>query len=137
MKYILLAIVALSFSWKVNAQNPPSQTIPADSIHLSVDKLPQFPGGIQAFSQYSGTTLKYPKAAQEAHKEGMTIIGMIVEPDGSVTNVKIAKSSSSADLDAEAVRVVSASPKWIAGEQNGKKVRLAYALPVSFSLKKP
>lgn len=137
MKYILFSIVALSFSWKVNAQNPPSQTISADSIHLSVDKLPQFPGGFQAFSQYLCTTLKYPKAAQEAHKEGMTILRMIVEPDGSVTNVQIAKSSSSADLDAEAVRVVSASPKWIAGEQNGKKVRMAYALPVSFSLKKP
>lgn len=137
MKYILFSIVALSFSWKVNAQNPPSQTISADSIHLSVDKLPQFRGGFQAFSQYLGTTLKYPKAAQEAHKEGMTILRMIVEPDGSVTNVQIAKSSSSADLDAEAVRVVSASPKWIAGEQNGKKVRMAYALPVSFSLKKP
>jgi len=137
MKYTLLAVLAFCLSWNVKAQNPPSQTIPADSVHLSVDKLPQFPGGIEAFSQYLGTTLKYPKAAKETHKEGMTILRMIVEPDGSVTNVQIAKSSNDAELDAEAVRVVSASPKWIAGEQNGKKVRVAYALPISFSLKNP
>lgn len=137
MKYILLAMFALSFSSKVNAQNPPSQTISADSVHLSVDKLPQFPGGIQAFSQYLRSTLRYPKAAHDAHKEGMTILGMVIEPDGSVTGIQVKKSSGSTDLDTEAVRVVSASPKWIAGEQNGKKVKVAYALPILFSLKKP
>jgi TonB family protein len=38
--------------------------------------------------------------------------------------------------DEEAIRAIKASPKWIAGKQNGKKVRVQYAVPISFAIEK-
>ena len=57
----------------------------------------------------------------------------IIEKDGSVTNVKVIKKVNDA-IDAEAVRVVKAMPKWKPGKQNGREVRVKYTIPVSFRL---
>jgi len=62
-------------------------------------------------------------------------ISFIVEADGSVTNVTVERGFSE-PLDAEAVKVVSASPKWKPGVAGGKKVRTKIAIPVEFHLKK-
>jgi TonB family protein len=86
--------------------------------------------------QYLITTLRYPKAAYDKRLEGRTDVALIIERDGTVTGVKVRNSSGSADLDAEAMRVISESPKWVPGVQNGKTVRVAYMLPIVFSLKK-
>jgi protein TonB len=32
---------------------------------------------------------------------------------------------------AEAIRVLKASPKWMAGKQNGKPVRVEYSMPIN------
>ena len=61
------------------------------------------------------------------------ILTFIVEPDGSITNVKVVKSVSEA-IDAEAIRVVESMPKWIPGKQSGKAVRVKYTIPVTFRL---
>ena len=62
---------------------------------------------------------------------GRVIVSFVVEKDGRVTEVRVVKGLSS-DVDKEAVRVVSASPKWHPGIQNGKPVRVAYTLPIQF-----
>lgn len=62
-------------------------------------------------------------------------VSFIVEADGSVTNVKVERGFSEA-LDAEAVKVVAASPKWKPGVAGGKKVRTKIVIPVEFHLKK-
>lgn len=62
-------------------------------------------------------------------------VSFIVEADGSVTNVTV-ENGFSEPLDAEAVKVVSASPKWKPGVAGGKKVRTKISIPVEFHLKK-
>jgi protein TonB len=58
-----------------------------------------------------------------------------VNKDGSVTDVKVLRSSSDASLDQEAVRVVSASPKWEPGRQRDRAVDVTFTFPVIFRLR--
>lgn len=71
--------------------------------------------------------------AIEANITGKVFVQFVIEKDGSITNAKIARSASTL-LDAEALRIVNNMPQWIPGKQRGKAVRVAYTLPISFSL---
>lgn len=62
-------------------------------------------------------------------------VSFIIEADGNVSNVTIEKGVNEL-LDAEALRVVGASPKWTPGTIDGKKVRTKITIPVEFRLKK-
>ena len=79
--------------------------------------------------------LKYPERALRDGIQGRVQVDFIVEKDGRVTNVKVSKGVSE-ELDAEAVKVISASPKWKAGRVDGEKVRTAMTVPVEFRLEK-
>lgn len=79
--------------------------------------------------------LKYPEVAVRNGVQGRVVVEFIVEKDGKVTDVRVVKGVSD-ELDAEAVKVVSASPKWKPGRVNGEKVRTSISLPVEFKLEK-
>lgn len=79
--------------------------------------------------------LKYPKEALEAGNQGRVVVDFIIDEEGNVRDVKVARGVSPA-LDEEAVRVISASPKWKPGRVRGKKVRTAMTLTVEFRLEK-
>ena len=79
--------------------------------------------------------LKYPGAAVEAGIQGTVTVSFIVEANGLVSNVAIERSVSET-LDAEALKVVSASPKWTPATIGGKKVRTKIVIPIEFRLKK-
>ena len=98
-----------------------------------VEQMPSFPGGMAALMAYLQKSIKYPPVAEENGIQGRVVCTFVVERDGSVTDVKVAKSVDPS-LDKEAVRVVSAMPKWIPGKQNGQSVRVKYTLPVTFRL---
>ena len=67
--------------------------------------------------------------------QGRVMVDFIIEKDGRLTNVKVVKGVSE-ELDAEAVKVISASPKWKSGRVDGEKVRTSMTLPVEFRLEK-
>ena len=98
-----------------------------------VEQMPSFPGGPQALFEYLSKHIKYPVVAEENGVQGRVIVTFVVERDGSVTDVRVAKSVD-ASLDKEAVRVVSGMPRWIPGKQNGSAVRVKYTVPVTFRL---
>ena len=79
--------------------------------------------------------LKYPASAVRDGIQGRVMVDFIVDKDGKVTDVRVVKSVDP-ELDEEAVRVVSASPKWRPGRMNGNKVRTSVTIPVEFRLKK-
>ena len=99
-----------------------------------VDEMPHFPDGMAGLMQYLSTNVRYPKDAKESGAQGRVIVSFIVEKDGSISNAKVTKPTYSS-LDEEALRVVSAMPKWVPGKQNGEAVRVKYAVPVTFRLK--
>jgi protein TonB len=98
-----------------------------------VEQMPKFPGGDNALFEYLSKNIKYPVVAEENGIQGRVIVTFVVERDGSITDVKVAKSVDPS-LDKEATRVVKGMPHWIPGKQNGSAVRVKYTVPVTFRL---
>ena len=109
---------------------PPDESIP----RVFVEEMPTFPGGDNALLKYIASRIKYPEDAAANGIQGRVTIQFVVGPDGSVKNVSVLRSVHPS-LDEEAVRVVSALPKWKPGKQNGKTVPVIYSVPVNFNLK--
>ena len=112
------------------AERPDSQT---EEVFEVVEEMPQFPGGDVEVMKFIGRTTKYPIPALEAKIEGRVIVQFVVGKDGSISDIEIYKGVNP-DLDAEAIRVIGAMPKWIPGKQRGKNVAVKYCLPINFKL---
>ena len=93
-----------------------------------VEQMPSFPGGPSALMQYLSSNIKYPVVAQENGVQGRVVVSFVVERDGSITDVQVARSVDPS-LDREAQRVVRNMPRWIPGQQNGQAVRVKYNVP--------
>ncbi len=94
---------------------------------------PQFKGGLEEFGKYLGSAIQYPIDAREYSIQGKVVVSFVVEKDGKVSDVKVSKTVSSS-IDAEAVRVIKDSPRWIPGTQFGRNVRVVYDVPINFAL---
>ena len=106
------------------------ETVPFQLVEVK----PTFNGGdANKFSEWVNSQLKYPEAAKEASAQGRVILQFTVGADGKVGNVSVLRGAHEA-LDAEALRVVSASPDWTPGERDGKAVPVTYTFPVVFRL---
>lgn len=79
--------------------------------------------------------LKYPKYAVENGIQGRVIVDFVIDEKGNVGDVKVTRGLH-AVLDEEALRVVSASPRWKPGRHHGKKVKVALSVAVDFRLEK-
>ena len=119
----------------VAAPPPPPAPKPevATKVFDVVEEMPSFPGGQGALMQYLASNIKYPVVAQENGVQGRVIVSFVVERDGSISDVKVARSVDPS-LDREAQRVVKSMPKWKPGKQNGSAVRVKYTVPVVFRL---
>ena len=98
-----------------------------------VEKMPEFPGGVQELLGFLSKTIKYPAEAEKAGTQGRVIATFVVRKDGSISDARVVKSVDPL-LDAEALRVINAMPAWIPGTQNGKPVNVKYTVPISFRL---
>ena len=102
-------------------------------IFQIVEEMPSFPGGEGKLLEYVAKNIKYPQIARETGIQGRVFVGFVVEPDGSVSNVKILRGIGGG-CDEEAMRVIKSLPKWKPGKQRGKAVRVSYQIPVMFKL---
>ncbi len=129
---------------------PPPPPPPIDDTEGDFEKvvedMPRFPGceslltkaeksecATRKLLSFLQENIKYPAFARENEIEGNVVIQFIVEKDGSVTKVKIIRDIGGG-CGEEALRVVKKMPKWTAGRQRGRKVRVQYNLPVKFKL---
>jgi hypothetical protein len=88
---------------------------------------PEFPGGIIGFRRYIAKNFRFP---DDENLKGKVIVKFIVEIDGSLTDINVV-SHIGYGTDKEAIRVLKSSPKWIAGQINGKNVRCNYQIPIN------
>jgi len=134
MKKILFTFIAFICILSAKAQKTDTVKNNEDNrIFTSIEHVPEFPGGLNAFGSYLGRSIVYPKSAIDHHIQGRVIISFIVERDGSLSDIKVIRGVSP-DIDNESLRVMRACPKWKPGTQNGRTVRVAYSVPISFSL---
>ena len=131
-KLVLLSLMAICCLMTANAQKTVvSQT--NQKVYDTVDQMPEYPGGMQAMIEFLQTSMKYPEDAAKQKVEGRVMVQFVVETDGSVSDVHVAKQVFSS-LDAEAIRVVQAMPKWTPGKNGGQVVRVKYNLPIVFRM---
>ena len=102
-------------------------------IFTVVEEQPSFPGGLPALSKYLAAEVKYPVIAQENGIQGRVVTSFVVDKEGNIKQVKVERGVDPA-LDAEALRVVKAMPKWIPGKQRKKPVRVSFTVPINFQL---
>jgi TonB family protein len=94
---------------------------------------PMFKGGEAAFIRFLGRNIHYPKLAKENNIQGKVFLSFIVNPDGKITDVRIIRNVGGG-LGEEAQQVMQLSPPWIPGYSYGMPVRVAYTIPVGFTL---
>ena len=128
-------------SQSTNTKPATNQATPQPAIEFNgevyqiVEQMPEFPSGNQKLMEYISNNIRYPQVAREKGIQGQVFVGFIVEPDGSISNVKVLRGIGSG-CNEEAVRVVKSMPKWEPGKQKGQAVRVSYQIPVNFRLPK-
>ena len=134
-RLILMSLMAICCLTTVLAQKTVvSQKDQKEEPFNVVEDMPAFPGGMEAMIQFLSSNIQYPADAQKQKVDGRVLVNFVVEKDGSITEVKVVKPGFPS-LDAEAVRVVKAMPKWKPGYQRGQAVRVQFTMPINFSLK--
>ncbi|WP_396175153.1 energy transducer TonB [Flavobacterium sp.] len=110
--------------------NGPSQVVEEDNNIYNtagIEVKPDFPGGLDKFYKFIGKNFQVP---EEEGLKGKVFVTFVVEKDGSLTDIKVLRDIGYG-TGKEAIRVLKSCPKWNPGEQNGKKVRVLYSLPIS------
>lgn len=79
--------------------------------------------------------LKYPQYAVENGIQGRVLVDFVIDEKGKMKDVKVLKGVHPS-LDAEAVKVVEASPDWKPARVRGQKVKCEMSLYVEFRLEK-
>jgi protein TonB len=91
-----------------------------------IEVKPDFPGGLDKFYRFVGKNYTAP----EDCGSGKVFLTFVVEKDGSLTDIKVLREVCPGS-GKEAIRVLKSCPRWNPGEQNGKKVRVLYSLPIT------
>lgn len=103
-------------------------------VFISVEQMPEFPGGQEELFKYLSQKVNYPPLAKENGIQGKVYVTFVVDNSGSIKDVKIIRGIGGG-CDEEAMRVVKAMPPWKPGKQNGKPVNVQFNLPIKFTLK--
>ncbi len=104
-----------------------------NDVYEVADKMPTFPKGAGAMYRFIRSNVEYPTKAIEEAVEGQVHVQFIILPNGSITNVHVAKSLGFG-CDEEAVRIIKKMPNWVPGETRGEKVAVKKIVPVTFVL---
>ena len=134
-KFILY--IFLGFNLILNAQEEQtiksSTEVKKEDIHTFVDEEPKYDGDVRIFIAKNTV---YPKNAIDNEIEGKCYISFIVELNGKISDVKVAKGVPNCpECDQEAIRVIkSTQGKWIAAKVDGKYVKSRYMIPIEYKL---
>jgi protein TonB len=102
---------------------------------LFSNKMPEFIGGKKALLNFIRKNTKYPNEAIEKDIQGRVYVRFLITEEGEIKKAEVIRRIHPL-LDKEALRVINEMPKWIPGENNGKKVSVSFSVPVNFILEK-
>ena len=129
MKRILFSAITFFYIQITLAQeitkNPKDNTV-YNSAGIEIK--PEFPGGMNKFHQFVGDNFIIPKGKD--FLGGKVFMSFVIEKDGSLADIKVMRDVGFG-TGQEAIRVLESCPKWTPAEQNGKKVRCLFALPIA------
>lgn len=120
----MVAVLLLAGTYHTQAQ---VDTVDGDSVYLIVDKLPEFPGGMEAMVKFVGANLHHPGT----EIEGRVIVNFVINKVGEVTSPRVVRGLHP-DLDEAALDLVRTMPMWKPGEHEGERVNVRFTLPIVF-----
>ncbi len=132
---IVLTVVLLT-TIDVKSQQIGSDTLISkgnQTFFTVVENIAEFPGGQIAMVEFIASQIIYPEEAIKSGIEGTVYINFMVEPDGSLEEIKLLRGIGGG-CDEEAIRVVESMPVWVPARQRGRAVRMSYNLPIRFFL---
>ncbi len=121
-KICLILALLMAMATNVQAQEREEPFTPAE-----------YPGGVEALQHFLQNKTHYPKKAEKNGIQGRVLVEFIIDKSGKVTEIQIVQSVDPL-LDAEAVRVCKAMPKWKPAYKGGEPVKCSYKLPFNFTL---
>lgn len=93
------------------------------------EKMPEYKGGVDALFNYVNTYFSTKKIASNTNY----YVRFVVNEDGKTSDPEIINSPDNfIKIHNEIKKMVLEMPKWIPGEQDGKKVSVYYTIPVRF-----
>jgi TonB family protein len=124
----LFLIMLLAFV-SVNAY---SQSDDADNdVYNMVDQSAKFQDGYNSIIKFVQENIKFPAEAQENNVHGKLMVSVVVEKDGSLSDIKI-KKGLGYGLDEEIVSIIKMMPKWQPAQHKGKAVRQSQTIVIPF-----
>lgn len=134
---LLFAVPALALavglaSWRI-APSSSNEPVSEARVFPGIDQQPEFPGGMEALARHLGANIRYPEQAVADKVEGTVYVAFTVKANGAVADASV-KRGVRADIDAEALRVVSGMPNWKPALDNGKTVDAKMTLPIAFKI---
>lgn len=104
-----------------------------DELFITVEEMPEFPGGQSAFMSYLAKEIKYPENEKEEGIQGTVYISFVIRDDGKVSDAKVERGIRGGEaLDKEALRVITHMPTWKPGKHQGKNVNVKTTIPIKF-----
>ncbi|MDL2252013.1 energy transducer TonB [Odoribacter sp. OttesenSCG-928-J03] len=133
MRYYEIFLLSENISVSDSIEYDETSHVKCDTSCVGVN--PRFNGNL---SMWMSENLRYPPSAVIRDGSGRVIVFFVVEEDGSISEVKVLKGAGDTALDAEAVRVAQAMPKWIPGRclEHNRPVRVSFMLPIVFKLER-
>jgi len=132
MKPVLVIVVTFLSLFFLQAATAQKNEKIEGEIFSYVDTVPEFVGGREALIKFLTSNMEFPQKATKAGiKKGKVYLEFIVKADGTIANIKVAKTSDKV-FDKEAVRLVSIMPAWKPAVLNGKNVNNRYSFPIKF-----
>ena len=134
-------------------QNTATSPVKDDmEVFKVVEQQPEFEGGLTAFFKYLNDNVQTPPEALKARVDGRAFMSFVVNVDGSISDVTVrrtayikrlsddktvavdAKTDAAVieSLNKEAIRVMSAMPKWKPAKNGGQVVKSTFSMSVNF-----
>lgn len=143
MKLIFISWIVLSvhsvWGQNVNSGSENSEKGSSSIItdrEVEIEEQAQFPGGCAAMMKFVSENIVYPSIKYDQQLGGKVVLKFVVEEDGSLTNIQVAKGMLGCpECDEEAIRVVKLMPKWIPAKVGEKIIRSKFILPIQICLK--
>lgn len=131
--FTLLLNIQLSYcqNSSITTSNQQSKNV---EIYTAVEKNPTFIGGQSELIKYINHKLGELISPDEIEVEGSVILQFVVEKDGNLSDIKVARGLSKKENET-AILIVESMPKWEPGRQRGIPVNVRYTMPISFKKK--
>jgi len=109
---------------------------PENKARQFAEKMPEYPGGIDAMQKFIKSNLSYPQFELKNNIQGNVYVRFIVEKDGSLSHFEILRTvDKSVNFNREVFRILNLMPKWMPGENKGKNERVYMTLPFQFRIR--